>query len=123
MTSPLTRRERIRAKIMACVEVVDTGFATPCHLWCGGDSGNGRGGGYPRMWLDGQVVAVHIVAWTNEHGYVPGKKQIDHLCRQRRCVRVEHLEMVTHLQNQIRRARANGVGRKPRRRRTGEGKQ
>lgn len=68
------------------------------------------------MWLDGQVVAVHIVAWTNEHGYVPGKKQIDHLCRQRRCVNVGHLEMVTNRENARRRDRANGIARKPRRR-------
>lgn len=111
------RRDIIRAKIAAQVQVVDMGFETPCHIWTGGDSGNGRGGGYPRMWLDGQAVAVHIVAWTNEHGYVPGKKQIDHRCRNRRCVNHEHLELVTHRQNQKRRDEANGIKRKPRKRR------
>lgn len=113
-----SRRDRIREKIMACVEIVDTGYETPCHLWTAGDSGNGRGGGYPRMWLDGQVVAVHIVAWVNEHGYIPGKKQLDHLCRQRRCVREDHLELVTHRENQKRRDRANGISRKRRTRKT-----
>lgn len=58
------------------------------------------------MALDGQTVAVHIVMWTNEHGFVPGKKQLDHLCRNRRCVNPEHLELVTHRQNQKRRDRA-----------------
>lgn len=106
MNAPLSRRELIRARIYACVEVVDCGYVTPCHIWTGPDSGNGRGGGYPRMALDGQTMAVHKVAWTNAHGIIPGKKQLDHKCRQRRCVNEDHLELVTHLQNQKRRAEA-----------------
>lgn len=97
------RRAAIRTKIGARVELRDTGFVSPCHIWTGPDSGGGRGGGYPRMALDGQTVAVHVVAWTNENGFVPGKKQLDHLCRCRRCVNPDHLELVTHKQNQKRR--------------------
>jgi hypothetical protein len=100
---------------MACVEVVDTGHVTPCHLWTGPDSGDGRGGGYPRMWLDGQTVAVHKVSWTNENGLIPGKKELDHLCRMRRCVREDHLELVTPKRNAIRREIANGRRRPVRR--------
>lgn len=111
----MCRRNRIRAKIMACVEVVDTGHVTPCHLWTGPDSGDGRGGGYPRMSLDGQTVAVHKVSWTNENGFIPGKKQLDHICRQRRCVREDHLELVTPKRNAIRRDIANGCRRAVRR--------
>jgi hypothetical protein len=55
------------------------------------------------MSLDGQTVAVHIVSFVNKNGFVPGKKQIDHLCNNRMCVNKDHLEMVTHLQNQRRR--------------------
>lgn len=95
----MTRRDRIRDKIMARVVKTPSG----CWLWTGPTSGEGRGGGYPRMSLDGQTVAVHIVLWTNEHGYVPGKKQLDHTCRTRRCVNPDHLELVTHKQNQKRR--------------------
>ncbi|MEP9397959.1 HNH endonuclease signature motif containing protein [Mesorhizobium sp. KR2-14] len=111
----MCRRDRIRAKIMACVEVVDTGYETPCHLWTGPDSGAGRGGGYPRMWLDGQTVAVHKVSWTNKNGLIPGKKELDHLCRMRRCVREDHLELVTPKRNAIRREIANGRRRPTRR--------
>lgn len=120
MTAPLSRRDAIRAKIFACIEVVDTGYATPCHLWTAGDSGDGKGGGYPRMWLDGQMVAVHRVAWTNEHGLIPGKKQLDHLCRQRRCVRDDHMELVTNRENTKRQYRANGRARPVARRRRGK---
>ena len=52
------------------------------------------------MSLDGQTVAVHIVSFTNKNGFVPGKKQIDHMCNNRLCVNEEHLQMVTHRKNQ-----------------------
>lgn len=110
----MTRRDRIREKIMARVHVDEK---TGCWLWTGPTSGDsGRGKNYPRMSLDGQTVAVHIVMWTNEHGFVPGKKQLDHVCRNRLCVRPtadeagrDHLEMVTHKENQRRRNRARIV--------------
>lgn len=107
----MNRRERIHAKIYARIEVKDMGYKTPCHLWTGPTSGTGRGGDYPRMNLDGQTVAVHLVNWTNEHGFIPGKKQLDHKCRVRRCVREDHLELVTHKENQKRRdqARTDGI--------------
>lgn len=116
------RRDDIRDKIMARVQIVaapawlDVALG-PCHLWTGPTSGSGRGGDYPRMFLDGQTVAVHIVAWTNEHGFVPGKRQLDHLCRNRLCVNDKHLELVTHKENQRRRDAANGVKRRSRRKR------
>jgi len=55
------------------------------------------------MSLDGQTVAVHIVSFVNKNGFVPGKKQVDHLCNNRMCVNEAHLEMVTHKENQRRR--------------------
>ncbi len=103
----MTRRERIRAKIYERV------FIDPiscCHLWQGPTSGDtGRGAGYPRMNLDGQTVAVHIVNWTNEHGYIPGKKELDHVCRNRLCINPDndqHVEMVTRKKNAQRREAA-----------------
>jgi hypothetical protein len=100
----MTRRQEIREKILARVRIDEN---TGCWLWTGPTSGdNGRGKNYPRMSLSGQTVAVHIVMFTNEHGYVPGKKQVDHICRRRLCVNPEHLELVTQLQNCRRRDRA-----------------
>lgn len=55
------------------------------------------------MSLDGATVATHIVSFTNFFGFVPGKKQIDHICNNRLCWNPTHIEMVTHLQNQKRR--------------------
>jgi len=102
-----SRRDRIRAKIMARIEIDPV---TGCWLWTGPTSGNeGRGAGYPRMSLDGQTVAVHITMWTNEHGYIPGKKELDHVCRNRLCVRPDnkdHVELVTRKRNAKRREEA-----------------
>lgn len=104
----LSRRELIWDKLYARSRIEDNGFflndrPSPCLIWTGPTSGTGRGGGYGRMCLDGQTVAVHLVAWTNEYGFIPGKKQIDHKCNQRLCWNPSHLEMVTHKTNQKRR--------------------
>jgi hypothetical protein len=102
-----SRRDRIRAKIMARVEIDPV---TGCYNWTGPTSGTeGRGADYPRMSLDGQTVAVHKAMWTNEHGFIPGKKELDHVCRNRRCVRPDndkHVQMVTRKRNAIRREEA-----------------
>lgn len=103
--TPLHRRDQILARIEARCSIVDTGFVldhkpSPYHLWTGPDSGTGRGGGYGRMSLDGQTVAVHLVVFTHYYGYIPGKKQVDHKCNQRLCCNPAHLQLVTHLKNQ-----------------------
>lgn len=128
MGCSMTRRDHIRAKIMARVAIVPAPDDLPpelgpCKLWTGPTSGDGRGGEYGRMWLDGQTVAVHIVAWTNEHGFVPGKRQLDHLCKRRRCCNDKHLELVTHAENMRRRDEANGVVRRPKRKRKAQKRQ
>lgn len=105
------RRDEIIEKIYQRVEVTDTGLVdedgqpSPCHLWTGSTSGTGRGGGYGRMSLNGCTVATHIVVFTHYYGYIPGKKQIDHLCNNRLCCNPAHLEMVSHIMNQRRRAK------------------
>lgn len=110
------RREFIMVRIYERVVVQDLGFVqggqpSPCHIWTGPDSGDGKGGGYARMSLNSQTVAVHLVVYTHYYGYIPGKKQIDHLCNQRLCCNPAHLEMVTHLENQRRRGKRNAVNR------------
>ena len=105
-----SRRNDIIERLQSRCLIVDTGFVldgqpSPCHLWQGPTSGTGRGGNYGRMALNGQTVATHIVAYTHYYGYVPSKKQVDHLCNQRLCCNPAHLELVTHLTNQRRRAK------------------
>jgi hypothetical protein len=45
-----------------------------CWLWTGPTSGNGRGGGYGRVSINGQTCAVHLVAYTHFYGYIPGNR-------------------------------------------------
>jgi hypothetical protein len=102
MGTPLNLTERWHEtlqRIMSNVDITEDG----CWLWKGGTSGDGRGGGYARMSLNGSTVAVHRVMYTHFNGYIPGKKQIDHVCRNRACVNPAHLEMVSHKENQKRR--------------------
>lgn len=105
-----TRRDEIISRIYTRVEVQDLGFVldgkpSPCHIWTGPDSGDGRGGGYGRMSLNSQTVAVHLVVYTHYYGYVPGKKQVDHKCNNRLCCNPSHLELVSHKRNQQLRAK------------------
>lgn len=104
----MDRRDEILTRITSRTSIVDTGFQidgkpSPCFLWTGPTSGTGRGGGYGRMSLNGHTVAVHLVAYTHFYGYIPGNKQVDHLCNQRLCWNKDHLELVSHLTNQRRR--------------------
>lgn len=110
----LDRRVSILDRIMERVLVQDLGYVfegqpSPCHIWTGPTSGEGKGGGYGRMSLGGQTVAVHLVVYTHYFGYIPGKKQVDHLCNNRLCCNPGHLELVTHLKNQRRRAARSRV--------------
>lgn len=108
-----SRRTDIISRIfLRCQIVENEALGTPCWLWTGPTSGDGykggkkgRGHSYGRMSLDGQTVAVHIVMWVCHHGFLPGKRQLDHLCTDRRCCNPAHLENVTHKQNQKRRAK------------------
>lgn len=105
----MSRRDRLREQLMARVVVCEV---TGCWIWQGRTSGApgrgraGRGHSYPRVDIDGGTMAAHRAMWIIEHGPIPPRKQLDHKCRNRLCIRPEpeHNELVTHLRNQIRRA-------------------
>ena len=104
------RRQLILDKILKRVKVQYLGFIlngvpSPCHIWTGPTSGNGRGGGYPRFCLDGVTTAVHLVLFTHFFGFIPRSKQVDHLCNNRLCLNKDHFDLVTHKENQKRRAK------------------
>ena len=71
-----------------------------CWLWLGSDNGHGYGlmaGG-----RRGQQFYVHRLAYELTNGSIPEGKEIDHLCRVRRCVNPAHLEIVDHRTNILR---------------------
>ena len=94
----MCRRTKIEEQIKKNVIIDEEG----CWIWQGSHSGNGRGGYYGRISIDGATMAVHRVMWTNIHGIIPHGKQIDHTCTKRLCCNPDHLEMTTPIKNQRR---------------------
>lgn len=71
-------------------------MTSECWPWLG----NCTHDGYGRL---GGVLA-HRISYERFVGAIPDGFEIDHLCRNRACVRPDHLELVTHRENMIRRA-------------------
>lgn len=76
----------------------DRGYATPCLIWPGSVNERGYGRAFGGC--------AHVVLWVRENGPVPDGHELDHLCRQRSCVNLDHLEPVTHAENTRRAATA-----------------
>lgn len=88
----LTHAEALR--FVQKIRVTDSG----CWEWTGSKtSGNSKSrtdhGGYGKVHLRGRCMLAHRVMFTAIHGTPTG--QVDHLCRNRACVRPRCLEDVT----------------------------
>lgn len=55
--------------------------------------------GYGQTFFRGKVMRAHRVAWIKANGEIPDGMVIDHMCRNRACVNVEHLRVVTQYEN------------------------
>lgn len=66
-----------------------------CWVW----NGTRTRAGYATMSVECKTVYVH--RWAYEHfvGPIPKGLELDHLCRNTRCVNPDHLEPVTHAEN------------------------
>ena len=87
------RQNRDSERFWAKVEKTDG-----CWLWTGAICEDG----YGRFHVDGhngRAVLAHRWTYQETHGEIAQGKQIDHLCRRRRCVRPDHLEVVTQAEN------------------------
>lgn len=68
-----------------------------CWQWAGATSN-----GYGTLWIDGKTVYAHRVSLALVGVEIPAGMDVDHLCRNPRCVNPEHLEVVTHRENLLR---------------------
>lgn len=83
------------------VEIQDGPLDTPCHIWKGTTQH-----GYPNRRVNGELELEHRRVWRTANGPIPKGSHVHHLCGQRRCIALEHLELMgagDHMQMHIRR--------------------
>lgn len=73
--------------------VVDPG--TGCYIWYGAYFR----GGYGNVHIYDVNMGAHIAMYLTYVGPIPEGYDLDHLCREPRCVRPAHLEPVTRQEN------------------------
>lgn len=86
-------------------------LATGCIEWTGANNGAGYGMFFTE-WVPGgsdKRVLAHRWAYEYHIGPIPEGLSLDHLCRNRACVNVFHLEPVTHQENVLRGTGASAI--------------
>lgn len=63
------------------------------------------GGKYARVRWRGRLRCLHVRVYEQAHGPIPAGYEVDHLCGNYKCIRLDHLEAVTKAEN-VRRSRA-----------------
>lgn len=67
----------------------------PCWLW----SASVNTHGYASFWFEGKTHRAHRWLWQQVNRPLARDEHLDHLCRVRRCIRPDHLEVVTNREN------------------------
>ncbi len=70
---------------------------TPCEVYPSLDRL-----GYPRVKVQGRSAYLHRAVYVAAHGEIPAGLELDHLCKNRGCVALAHLEAVSHRENVLR---------------------
>lgn len=82
----------VRTKTVECDE---------CGCWYWTAAVNHHG--YPKFELRGQTLAVHRYAYEKLVGLIPEEYTLDHLnCTSHRCIRPDHMQVVTRGENSVR---------------------
>ncbi len=100
MTQTLSDFEKSRRYILKIARrfyaSIERDEATGCLNWIG--ERNPRGG-YGRFKMFGKNWVAHRASWFMAGLTIPDGMQLDHLCRNTRCVEITHLEPVTCAEN------------------------
>jgi len=62
-----------------------------CWIW----NGSNNGTEYGKFWLKGKTIYAHRISYFLSYGNIEEGYEIDHLCKNRKCVNPMHLEKVT----------------------------
>lgn len=97
-----TAQERFWARVDKAGPIpLVQGVTGHCWVWTGLPNDHG----YGRFSVERRILLAHRWAYMQSRGAIPAGLELDHLCRQRECVRPDHLEAVTHAEN-VRRGNA-----------------
>ena len=55
--------------------------------------------GYGITHFDGKIINAHRAVYLKEYGPIPKGFDVDHICKNRTCVNLEHLRLLTHKEN------------------------
>ena len=55
--------------------------------------------GYSRLFINGKQIQAHRWAWELVNGKIPTGLVIDHICKNKKCVAIDHLRMVSQQEN------------------------
>jgi hypothetical protein len=77
---------------------------TGCRLWVGFTHF-----GYGIVNVDGKARRAHRVAWELAFGPIPDSLVVDHMCRVRCCINVDHLRIVDRRTNAIENSTSNAA--------------
>lgn len=100
-SSPSTAPPRIvkaRLKKLDLIALLDSKVqrvASGCWIWTGATTSHG----YGHVKIAGRMRSAHRLSYMAHVGAIGEGLQIDHLCRNRRCIAPAHLEAVTAAEN------------------------
>ena len=84
-------------------QIIKSSDPEGCWIFTGNGSGSGKGAkkglGYGQLYHNGKKVMAHRYSYEYYIGPIPKGLQIDHLCRNTRCVNPKHLELLTQTEN------------------------
>ena len=91
-----TRNAQCRSEAERFWAMVDKQDGSGCWLW----TGSGTMSGYGQFRVDRSCkVLAHRWAYQQATGSIPEGMVVDHVCRNRACVRADHLRVITQSQN------------------------